>query len=156
MKSFNQYTDPIDEGIIRTGSSTVLTMKVRDITKRIESIKINTSDTDVIRSYKIQRKLDLISKQSLYQTYLIVQLGIMKKWKNILTQKHQRQSGLTIHHLNYLKSTLNQSTTIWTSQTWSGHLWIRSFVRKWWLKTVSGKTPKSDVWGHIKTSLNTV
>ena len=79
MKSLNQYIDPIDEGIIRTGSATVLTMKVRDITKRIESIKINTSDTDVIRSYKIQRKLDLIAKQSLYQTYLITQLGIMKR-----------------------------------------------------------------------------
>jgi CHASE3 domain sensor protein len=79
MKSFNQYTDPIDEGIIRTGSATSLTMKVRTITKEIESIKINTSDTDIVRSQKIQRKLDLIAKQSLYQTYLISQLGIMKK-----------------------------------------------------------------------------
>ena len=79
MKSFNQYTDPIDEGNIRTGSAAVLTMKVRTITKEIESIKINTSDTDIVRSQKIQRKLDLIAKQSLYQTYLISQLGIMKK-----------------------------------------------------------------------------
>ena len=79
MKSFNQYTDPIDEGIIRAGSTAVLTMKVRDITKRIESIKINTSDTDIVRSQKIQRKLDLISKQSLYQTYLIAQLGTMRR-----------------------------------------------------------------------------
>jgi hypothetical protein len=79
MKSFNQYTDPIDEGNIRTGSAAVLTIKVRDITKQIELIKINTSDTDVIRSQKIQRKLDLIAKQSLYQTYLIAQLGTMRR-----------------------------------------------------------------------------
>ena len=79
MKSFNQYTDPIDEGNIRTGSASVLTIKVRDITKQIELIKINTSDTDVIRSQKIQRKLDLLSKQSLYQTYLIAQLGTMRR-----------------------------------------------------------------------------
>ena len=79
MKSFNQYTDPIDEGNIRTGSAAVLTIKVRDITKHIELIKINTSDTDVIRSQKIQRKLDLLSKQSLYQTYLIAQLGTMRR-----------------------------------------------------------------------------
>mgnify|MGYP006115368557 FL=1 len=131
MKSFNQYTDPIDEGNIRTGSAAVLTIKVRDITKQIELIKINTSDTDVIRSQKIQRKLDLLSKQSLYQTYLIAQLGTMRRWRNIHTQRHQRQSGLTNHHLNYLRSTLNQSTTIWTSQTWSGRPWIHSFVRKW-------------------------
>ena len=79
MKSFNQYTDPIDEGNIRTGSAAVLTIKVRDITKQIELIKIKTSDTDVIRSQKIQRKLDLLSKQSLYQTYLIAQLGTMRR-----------------------------------------------------------------------------
>tara|TARA_B110000027_G_C16049193_1_gene269126 strand:+ start:708 stop:947 length:240 start_codon:yes stop_codon:yes gene_type:complete len=79
MESFNQYTDLIDEGNIRTGSASVLTIKVRDITKQIELIKINTSDTDVIRSQKIQRKLDLIAKQSLYQTYLISQLGTMRR-----------------------------------------------------------------------------
>jgi hypothetical protein len=79
MKSFHQHQDHMDEGLLRTSSSTVLTLKIRNITKQIESIKINQTDSDVSRSSKIQRKLDLLAKQNLYQTYLITQLGIMKR-----------------------------------------------------------------------------
>lgn len=74
IKSFNEYNvdSHISEGInLRTASAVVLASKSNSINKSIKNIK--TDDAD------LNKKLDLISRQLLYNSILIAQLGIMKK-----------------------------------------------------------------------------
>jgi len=77
MKSFNEFNDTDDyliEGInIRTVSAVALISRSNTIGNNIKSIKIQDSDLD--------KKLNLLSKQLLYNSILVAQLGIMNKKK---------------------------------------------------------------------------
>ena len=77
MQSFNEFNDTDDyliEGInIRTVSAVALISRSNTIGNNIKSIKIQDSDLD--------KKLNLLSKQLLYNSILVAQLGIMNKKK---------------------------------------------------------------------------
>ena len=77
MKSFNEFNDTDDyliEGInIRTVSAVALISRSNTIGNNIKRIKIQDSDLD--------KKLNLLSKQMLYNSILVAQLGIMNKKK---------------------------------------------------------------------------
>jgi len=75
MKTFNEFKDADDELIeginIRTASAVALVSRSNTIGNSIKSIKIQDSDLD--------KKLNLLSKQLLYNSILVAQLGIMNK-----------------------------------------------------------------------------
>jgi len=75
MKTFNEFKDADDELIegvnIRTASAAALVSRSNTISNNIKSIKIQDSDLD--------KKLNLLSKQLLYNSILVAQLGIMNK-----------------------------------------------------------------------------
>ena len=76
IQSFNEFEndDLLHEGInLRTASAIVLLSKSNSLNKQIDRIKTQDADLD--------KKLDLISKQLLYNSALVAQLGIMKKKK---------------------------------------------------------------------------
>ena len=77
MKSFNEYNNTDDELIegvnIRTVSAIALISRSSTISNNIKNIKIQDSDLD--------KKLNLLSKQMLYNSILVAQLGIMNKKK---------------------------------------------------------------------------
>ncbi len=77
MKSFNEFNDTNDElveGInIRTVSAVALVSKSNTLSNNIKNIKIDDGELD--------KKLNLLSKQLLYNSILVAQLGIMNKKK---------------------------------------------------------------------------
>lgn len=77
MKSFNEFNDTNDELIeginIRTVSAVALVSKSNTLSNNIKNIKIDDGELD--------KKLNLLSKQSLYNSILVAQLGIMNKKK---------------------------------------------------------------------------
>jgi len=77
VKSFNEYSNTdneLIEGInIRTVSAIALISRSSTISNNIKNIKIQDSDLD--------KKLNLLSKQMLYNSILVAQLGIMNKKK---------------------------------------------------------------------------
>jgi len=77
MKSFNEYNNTDDELIegvnIRTVSAVALISKSNSLNNNIKNIKIDDTNLD--------KKLNLLSKQLLYNSILVAQLGIMNKKK---------------------------------------------------------------------------
>ncbi len=77
MKSFNEFNDTNDELIeginIRTVSAVALVSKTNTLSNNIKNIKIDDGELD--------KKLNLLSKQLLYNSILVAQLGIMNKKK---------------------------------------------------------------------------
>jgi len=77
MKSFNEYNNTDDELIegvnIRTISAVALISKSNSLNNNIKNIKIDDTNLD--------KKLNLLSKQLLYNSILVAQLGIMNKKK---------------------------------------------------------------------------
>ena len=77
MKSFNEYNNTDDELIegvnIRTVSAVALISKSNSLNNNIKNIKIDDINLD--------KKLNLLSKQLLYNSILVAQLGIMNKKK---------------------------------------------------------------------------
>lgn len=74
IKSFSEYNneDCLVEGVnLRTASAVALLSKSNSLSKQIDRIKTQDADLD--------KKLNLISKQLLYNSALVAQLGIMKK-----------------------------------------------------------------------------
>ena len=75
MKSFNEFNDDddylIEDISIRSVSAVALVSRSNTISKNIKNIKIQDSDLD--------NKLNLLSKQLLYNSILVAQLGIMNK-----------------------------------------------------------------------------
>jgi len=77
MKSFNEYNNTDDyliEGVnIRAVSAVALISKSNSLSNNIKNIKVDDSELD--------KKLNLLSKQLLYNSILVAQLGIMNKKK---------------------------------------------------------------------------
>ena len=75
IKSFNEFNDDddylIEDISIRSVSAVALVSRSNTISKNIKNIKIQDSDLD--------NKLNLLSKQLLYNSILVAQLGIMNK-----------------------------------------------------------------------------
>ena len=75
MKSFNEFNDDddylIEDISIRSVSAVALVSRSNTISKNIKNIKIQDSD--------LNNKLNLLSKQLLYNSILVAQLGIMNK-----------------------------------------------------------------------------
>jgi len=71
-RSYDQDNGPIVEGInLRTISAVALVSKSSNLNKNIKSIKIDDSELD--------KKLNLLSKQLLFNSILTAQLGVMSK-----------------------------------------------------------------------------
>ena len=77
IKSFNEFNDTDDELIeginLRSVSAVALVAKSNALSNNIKAIKIKDSDLD--------KKLNLLSKQLLYSSALVAQLGLMNKKK---------------------------------------------------------------------------
>jgi predicted DNA-binding protein YlxM (UPF0122 family) len=75
MKSFNEFNDDddylIEDISIRSVSAVALVSRSNTISKNIKNIKVQDSD--------LNNKLNLLSKQLLYNSILVAQLGIMNK-----------------------------------------------------------------------------
>ena len=74
IKSFNEFNDQLMERVsIRTASAAALVAKSNSLSKDIKNIKINDEELD--------KKLNSLSRQLLFNSYLIAQLGIMNRKK---------------------------------------------------------------------------
>ena len=75
MESFNEFNDDddylIEDISIRSVSAVALVSRSNTISKNIKNIKVQDSD--------LNNKLNLLSKQLLYNSILVAQLGIMNK-----------------------------------------------------------------------------
>ena len=70
----SQTDESLDEGInLRSISAVALVAKSSNINKSISNLKASDSELD--------KKLNLLSKQMLYSSILIAQLGLMNKRK---------------------------------------------------------------------------
>ena len=74
----NEPVTDINESTIRTAGAAALTLRVRSLNSRLKQIVIHQTDTDSLKTEKLNKKLDLLSDQLLASTYLITQLGVMK------------------------------------------------------------------------------
>ncbi len=90
MKTYKEITsrlvltnesEPMDESVLRTGTSIFLVSKIKDLYKKIRSTKFSSTDEPDIQLEKLFHKIDLLSDQSQKLSYLIAQLDYMKKGK---------------------------------------------------------------------------
>lgn len=74
FNEFNEFNDQLMERVsIRTASAAALVAKSNSLSKDIKNIKINDEELD--------KKLNSLSRQLLFNSYLIAQLGIMNRKK---------------------------------------------------------------------------
>ena len=74
FNEFNEFNDQLMERVsIRTASAAALVAKSNSLSKDIKNIKIKDEELD--------KKLNSLSRQLLFNSYLIAQLGIMNRKK---------------------------------------------------------------------------
>ena len=66
---------------LRSVSGIVLVGKIQSVTKTIKSISITDPSTGQIDSKKLEKKLNLLSDQNLFQSILIGSLQLLSKGK---------------------------------------------------------------------------
>jgi hypothetical protein len=81
-KTIEENQDYLEEGLnLRSVSGIVLVGKIQSVTKSIKSISITDPSTGQIDSKKLEKKLNLLSDQNLFQSILIGSLQLLSKGK---------------------------------------------------------------------------
>ena len=81
-KQIEENQDYLEEGLnLRSVSGIVLVGKIQSVTKTIKSISITNPSTGQIDSKKLEKKLNLLSDQNLFQSILIGSLQLLSKGK---------------------------------------------------------------------------
>ena len=81
-KQIEENQDYLEEGLnLRSVSGIVLVGKIQSVTKTIKSISITDPSTGQIDSKKLEKKLNLLSDQNLFQSILIGSLQLLSKGK---------------------------------------------------------------------------
>jgi len=81
-KQLEENQDYLDEGLnLRSVSGIVLVGKIQSVTKTIKSISITDPSTGQVDSKKLEKKLNLLSDQNLFQSILIGSLQLLSKGK---------------------------------------------------------------------------
>ena len=81
-KTIEENQDYLEEGLnLRSVSGIVLVGKIQTVTKSIKSISITDPSTGQIDSKKLEKKLNLLSDQNLFQSILIGSLQLLSKGK---------------------------------------------------------------------------
>jgi hypothetical protein len=81
-KQIEENQDYLEEGLnLRSVSGIVLVGKIQSVTKSIKSISITDPSTGQIDSKKLEKKLNLLSDQNLFQSILIGSLQLLSKGK---------------------------------------------------------------------------
>jgi hypothetical protein len=81
-KQIEENQDYLEEGLnLRSVSGIVLVGKIQTVTKSIKSISITDPSTGQIDSKKLEKKLNLLSDQNLFQSILIGSLQLLSKGK---------------------------------------------------------------------------
>ena len=79
-KQIEENQDYLEEGLnLRSVSGIVLVGKIQTVTKSIKSISITDPSTGQIDSKKLEKKLNLLSDQNLFQSILIGSLQLLSK-----------------------------------------------------------------------------
>jgi len=81
-KTIEENQDYLEEGLnLRSVSGIVLVGKIQSVTKSIKSISITDPSTGQVDSKKLEKKLNLLSDQNLFQSILIGSLQLLSKGK---------------------------------------------------------------------------
>ena len=81
-KTIEENQDYLEEGLnLRSVSGIVLVGKIQSVTKTIKSISITDPSTGQVDSKKLEKKLNLLSDQNLFQSILIGSLQLLSKGK---------------------------------------------------------------------------
>ena len=81
-KQIEENQDYLEEGLnLRSVSGIVLVGKIQSVTKTIKSISITDPSTGQVDSKKLEKKLNLLSDQNLFQSILIGSLQLLSKGK---------------------------------------------------------------------------
>ena len=79
-RNIEENQDYLEEGLnLRSVSGIVLVGKIQSVTKTIKSISITDPSTGQVDSKKLEKKLNLLSDQNLFQSILIGSLQLLSK-----------------------------------------------------------------------------
>ena len=81
-RNIEENQDYLEEGLnLRTVSGVVLVGKIQQVTKTIKSISIVDPSTGQINPKNLEKKINLLSDQNLYQSVLMGSLQLLSKGK---------------------------------------------------------------------------